>query len=173
MSGTRQGKMYNPFFTCCMLIHGGIDRYSRMIVFLQCSNNNTALAVLQLFEQAIQKYGLLSRVRSDKGVKHSSCMAQIGGVMIDRGTFSWGTHFLFIAYSNIENSGLLDLLNKAHIFALHYVFLPQINKSPDMFREAYNTALLTIERGNSLTKLWIQALLNVTNSNCRVAQEFN
>ena len=40
--------------------------YSKMIVFLQCSNNKTALTVLQLFEQAFQRYGLPSHVRSDK-----------------------------------------------------------------------------------------------------------
>ena len=76
-------------------------------------------------------------------------------------------------WCNMENSGLLDLSNEAHIFALHYVFLPRINKNLDLFREAYNTAPLSTERSNSPTQLWIQGLLNVTNSNRRVAQEFN
>ncbi len=49
------------------VIHRGIDGFSTMIVFLQCSTNNIASTVLELFEDAVQKYDLPSRVRSDKG----------------------------------------------------------------------------------------------------------
>ena len=49
------------------VIHGGIDGFSRMIVFLQCNTNNRALTVLRLFQGAVGTYGLPSRVRSDKG----------------------------------------------------------------------------------------------------------
>ena len=50
-----------------MVIHGGIDGYSRMIVFLQLSNNNCSSTVMKLFHSAIEMYGLPSRVRCDKG----------------------------------------------------------------------------------------------------------
>ena len=42
-----------------------------------------------------------------------------------------------------------------------------------MFREVYDAAPLSTERGHSLTQLWIQGLLSVNNSNHTVAQEFN
>ena len=48
-------------------MHGGIDGFSRMIVFLHCSNNNRASAVYNLFLNAVQLHGLSSRVRSDQG----------------------------------------------------------------------------------------------------------
>ena len=50
-----------------MVGHGAIDGYSHLVVFLQCSNNNRADTVLQLFEEAVSKFGLPSRVRTDKG----------------------------------------------------------------------------------------------------------
>jgi hypothetical protein len=49
------------------VIHGGIDGYSRKIVYLACSTNNRAETVLNAFISAVRKHGLPSRVRSDKG----------------------------------------------------------------------------------------------------------
>lgn len=49
------------------MIHGGIDGYSRMPVYLHASNNNKASTVLTLFKNAVSEYGLPSRVRCDKG----------------------------------------------------------------------------------------------------------
>ena len=50
-----------------LVIHGGIDGFSRMIVFLKCSTNNLVSTVLDCFVQAVRSFGLPSRVRSDKG----------------------------------------------------------------------------------------------------------
>eukprot|EP00794_Sanderia_malayensis_P008561 gene8561-9477_t len=50
-----------------LVFHGGIDGYTRMIVFLACSNNNRAETVFTSFHGAVQQFGLPSRVRSDKG----------------------------------------------------------------------------------------------------------
>ena len=49
------------------VIHGTIDGYSRLITFLRCSTNNKAETVVNLFENATLNYGVLSRIRTDKG----------------------------------------------------------------------------------------------------------
>eukprot|EP00118_Oscarella_pearsei_P001197 m.6839 g.6839 ORF g.6839 m.6839 type:complete len:146 (+) comp17011_c0_seq1:585-1022(+) len=50
-----------------LVIHDGIDGYSRVPVYLKCSDNNRAVTVLQCFQEAAAMYGVPSRVRSDKG----------------------------------------------------------------------------------------------------------
>ena len=50
-----------------MVVHGAVDGYSRLVVYLHCSNNNRAETVLQLFQTAINHYGLPSRLLTDKG----------------------------------------------------------------------------------------------------------
>ena len=50
-----------------MVVHGGIDGYSRMIVNLECSTNNRSLAVNRLFKEVVEIYGISSRDCSEKG----------------------------------------------------------------------------------------------------------
>ena len=49
------------------MIHGGVDGYSRLPVYLKVNTNNTATTVLSAFLGAVEEYGLPQRVRSDKG----------------------------------------------------------------------------------------------------------
>ena len=49
------------------MTHGGIDGYSRLITFLQCSPNNRASTMYELFLSAVQQQQLPSRVGTDQG----------------------------------------------------------------------------------------------------------
>ena len=63
-----------------MVIHGGIDGYSRLVTFLHASDNNRAETVTQLFLEAIEKHGCPSRVRADYGGENLGVKAVMEGV---------------------------------------------------------------------------------------------
>ena len=166
-----------------------------MIVFLQCNTNNRALTVLRLFQGAVGTYGLPSRVRSDKGgenvlvtlymLNHPLCGPDRGSHIAGRSVHNqriespWmdllmGCTFVFYnLFDHMESCDILEPSNGLHLFALHYVFLPRINRNLQIFKEGYNSAPLSAERGSSPTQLWIRGMLGVAHSQRQVALEFN
>ncbi|CAB4042493.1 PREDICTED: uncharacterized protein LOC107339677 isoform X1 [Paramuricea clavata] len=48
---------YHKLIRWKMVIHGGIDGFSRVPVYLSCSNNNRADTVFELFEEAVNCWG--------------------------------------------------------------------------------------------------------------------
>ena len=53
-----------------MVIHADVDRYSQLAVYCHCSTNNLAATVLVLFREAVNSFGLPSRVRCDRGCEN-------------------------------------------------------------------------------------------------------
>lgn len=49
------------------MVHGCTDGYSRTVVYLRCNTDNTSATV---FEEAVFKWGLPSRVTDDMGVEN-------------------------------------------------------------------------------------------------------
>ena len=58
---------YHKLIRWKIVIHGGIDGYSRLVTYLKVSNNNRASTALTAFEAGLSEYGLPSRVRTDRG----------------------------------------------------------------------------------------------------------
>ena len=129
-----------------------------MVVYLQCADNNRSSTVYNAFLRASQVYGLPSRVRCDQGGENvlvAQHMLQHRG--INRGSVIVGssvhnqrverlwrdmhrcvTVLYYRLFYFMESEGYLDPISEKDLFALHYVFLPRIQRSLATFRERWN-----------------------------------
>ncbi len=122
-----------------MIIHGGIDGYNRLIVYLNCTNNNRSATVLNAFSKAVESYGIPRRVRADRGTENTQVRDYMISVYGDarksfiagrsvhnqrierlwRDVFSSCILTFYSLFYFMEESGLLDIDNPVHLFALH------------------------------------------------------
>ena len=148
-------QVHNAIHRWRFVIHGGIDGYSRVPVFLKCSSNNRAETVQMYFEEAVQIYGVPIRVRTDKGeenfqiARYMLSLRGDGSIIMGRSIHNqrierlWRDVFqgclslYYQLFYYLEDSGLLDPCSELHLFALHYVYKPRIQRSLDSFSEAY------------------------------------
>ena len=62
-SGNKLVTLTYFWFRWKFVIHGGIDGFSRLVVFLSLSSNNRADTVLKYFHEAVTNWGLPAGVR--------------------------------------------------------------------------------------------------------------
>jgi hypothetical protein len=143
-----------------LVINGAIDGYSRMVLFLQCNTNNRESTVFELFQEAVRVYGLPSRVRTDKGGEN----VDIAWFMLShpsRGPNRTGCTFVFYnLFYDMESQSLLDPSNEAHIFALHYIYLPRIRSSLSVFMHGHNNSPVSTERNSTPLQLWVRGSIH-------------
>ena len=63
---------YHKLIRWKIVIHGGIDGFSRVVTYLKAATNNRAETTLEAFQNGVFEYGLPSRVRTDRGGEMSS-----------------------------------------------------------------------------------------------------
>ena len=176
-----------------VVVHGGVDGFTRIPVYLRAGNNNKAKTVLDLFLQATAEYGLPSRVRSDKGgenVEVSLFMLQHpqrgpgrGSMIAGRSVHNqrierlWRDVFqgvLYIYYQlfyHLEENSLLDPSCSAHLFSLHYVYLPRINRHLDIWKSGYIRHKIRTAGNRTPMQLYILGLLRLRGTELTVARE--
>lgn len=161
------------------MIHGGIDGYSRLIVYLNVALDNTAATAFAPFANACQEFGVPSRVRTDHGLENTD----IGAFMIahrgpDRGSIItgrsvhnqrierlWRDMFqsclcvFYQLFYFLERHNCLDVTNLTHLWCLHYIYKPRIKLALDVFRNGWNNHNLTTERGRTPRQLFVRGVL--------------
>ncbi|XP_068731183.1 uncharacterized protein [Montipora capricornis] len=167
------------------VIHGCIDGYSRRINFLHCSTNNLSSTVLSLFESAVEQDGGLwpSRIRVDFGVENTAvCDAMVAVRGEGRGSFTAGSstrnqrierlwrdvfrcicHVFYYTFYAMEQTGLLDVENPIHMFALQYVFLKRINFALSEWMVSFNDHPVQTEQNWSPNQMWLNGMMNSSN----------
>uniref|UniRef100_A0A3B1IPT3 Integrase catalytic domain-containing protein n=1 Tax=Astyanax mexicanus TaxID=7994 RepID=A0A3B1IPT3_ASTMX len=159
-----------------IVVHGGIDGFSRLIVYLSAATNNRASTVMGSFLEAVNTYGVPSHVRSDKGgenVEVAAYMVSTRGLIRNSHLTGRSTHnqrierlwrdvfggvldLFYTIFCNLEREGLLNPDKEVHIYALHWIFLPQIQRHLQFFRDGWNHHRLRTEGNRSPLQLWIQ-----------------
>ena len=166
-----------------LVTHGGIDGYSRTIVFLRCADNNRASTVLSAFTNALHVHGLPERIRTDLGgenvgiwkymvEQHSTTDAVITGSSIhnERIERLWRDVFRCVGivyhdyFRKLEEDGFLNPLNETDLYCLHYIFIPRINSTLDSFIESWNNHSLSSENNLTPNQLFIRGAIEQNSS---------
>ena len=167
-----------------LVVHGCIDGFSRRIIFLHCSPNNLSETVLSLFLDAVEKDGLWpSRIRVDRGVENVLvCDAMVDARGAGRGSFIAGPsthnqrierlwrdvfrcvmHYFYYLFYALEDSGNLNIEDPTNMFALHFVFLPRLNKALHGYQEMFNHHGIRTANSWSPYQMWLNGMLHDDN----------
>lgn len=163
------------------MTHAGIDGYSRMIVFMKCSDNNRSATVYESFVNAVQCHSLPSRLRCDQGRENILVAAYMlehrgserrsvivgSSVHNQRIERLWRdmhrcvTQLFYKLFYHLEYHNLLDPLNEAHLAAIHYIFLPRINQALGHFKEGWNNHSIRTAHNHSPYQLFVSGVLRL------------
>ena len=155
-----------------LVVHGAMDGYSRMLTFLQYSNNNRAETVMNHFSSAISKHGRPLHIRTDHGGENVQVWEDMS---MHRGEHSVLTgssvhnqrierfnrdlnrncsHVFAPIFYELESMEALNVDNDADLFSLHYVFIPRINRTIDEFKSAFNNHSISSEGNRTPVQLF-------------------
>lgn len=175
------------------MIHGGVDGYSRLVVYCRCSSNNRANTVLQCFLDAVDEFGLPSRVRCDQGTENydvgyymlshplrgegrSSIIAgqSIHNQRVERfwrDLFTGCTGVFYHLFYHMEDNELLNPDLSTHLWCLHFIYTIFINNSISRFIDAWSNHPLRTEHNRTPRQLYVEGMLRNSGSNITCVNE--
>ena len=77
-----------------------------------------------------------------------------------RDLFTGCTYIFYNLFCFMEECGILDHSNELHLTALHYVFVPRINRHLALFADGHNRSPISTEHNRSPEQLWIRGMLH-------------
>ncbi|KAK0138682.1 hypothetical protein N1851_024773 [Merluccius polli] len=155
-----------------LVVHAAMDGYSRMLTFLQCSNNNRAETVMNHFSSAISQHGRPLHIRTDHGGENVKVWEDMS---MHRGEHSVLTgssvhnqrierfnrdlnrncsHVFAPIFYELESLEALNVDNDTDLFSLHYVYIPRINRTLDEFKSAFNNHSISTEGNRTPVQLF-------------------
>ena len=152
------------------------------MTYLKYSDNNRADTVHKFFIEACREYNVPSRVRCNFGgenVDVARWMIENRGCSRSSVITGSSVHYARIErlwrdlrrvivrpYANLfyymESCGILDPLDDVHLFALHFIYLPRINKSLTEFRLQYMHHPMRTANNRSPFQLFRKVVLQFT-----------
>lgn len=134
-----------------------------------------------LFLSAVSQFGLPSRVRSDQGREnYSIAIHMLESRGVERNSMITGSSVhnqrierfwrdlyrcviavFYRLFYFLEHHGYLDPTNNRHRYALHYVYLPRINQSISIFKDAWNHHGIRTEHNRSPHQLFVRGALQL------------
>ena len=169
---------YHKLIRWKFVIHGGIDGYSRLVVYLKVATNNKAETAFDAFLEGVENYNIPSRVRSDHGgenvliahfmISHrgSGRGSMITGRSVHnqrierlwRDLFAGCVSCYYYLFYAMEEEGLLNPNSNVDLYVLHMVFLSKIQTHLDQFRHGWCNHRLRTEHNKTPLQLWISEI---------------
>ncbi|KAG8912408.1 hypothetical protein FRC01_005109 [Tulasnella sp. 417] len=163
-----------------IVTHGGVDGKTRVVVYLQASNNNRAETVRDVFLESTRDFGWPSRVRADWGGENLGVQAEMEQARgtgrcsffagpsthnqrierLWRDVFTWSIQGFYSLFTLMEEHQILNPDDGVHLWALHFIFLPRINRALAGFQETWNNHKLSTQKNKTPLELWKQGILS-------------
>ena len=176
------------------MVHGCIDGFSRVIVYLACNTDNKSSTVLDLFKEGVRKWGLPSRVRGDMGVENRDVArftlnhpargtgrgSYITGRSVHnsrierlwRDVYQAVVSLFYDLFNMMEAEGLLDPDNELHLFCLHAIYQPIINRMLETFTNAWINHKMRTANNKSPLQQFIMGMQQIEHERGTIANQY-
>lgn len=158
------------------VVHGCVDGFSRIPVYLTCRTNNRASTVLHSFIGAVRQWGLPSRVRSDRGGENIDVVEYMlnrsgtdrGSALVGRSVhnqrierlwrdvYSDVLDLFYGIFMSMEDIGILDPISDIDLWCLHFCFCDVINNKLKAWVNAWIRHPLSSEQNQTPLQLWVR-----------------